>query len=455
MRPVGFLAGALAAVTLLQGGPSAIAAPIAGGVREVWVARYDGGDVDFAADVEVDAAGNVYVTGSSYATFHDYLTIKYDRNGNELWRAHYYGPGHGFNQPVKLAVDGLGNVYVTGSSENAQGVNDYATVKYGPSGNRLWARRFDSGFGGSDLAYDLTLDPSGNVYVTGGSEGGATWIDYLTIKYHPAGTPQWTARTSGNGSNNDYGRVVRIDPTGNVYVTGEIVMDFTDQYRDIGTVKYDPAGQQLWLKTYDTPLVRGALDTPHAMELDGQGNAVVTGESAGSGPGCCPIDWVTLEYSPAGALLWESRFDGPSHTQDIPSDLAVDDADNVIVTGQATVTTHDIATIKYDSAGNEVWQNIIDAEGFDEGGVAVDLDARGNAYVAANRLDEATDFDWLTLRIDANGVKRWSILYNGPGNFIDTPADIAVDGRGFVYVTGESWGALPDYATIKYAQRRA
>ncbi|MBA3726280.1 MAG: SBBP repeat-containing protein, partial [Armatimonadetes bacterium] len=91
-----------------------------GQVTEAWVARYNGSanSDDQASALAVDAAGNVYVTGSSYGarTGWDYATIKYDSNGNQLWVARYAGPANG-DYARALAVDAAGNVYVTGYSD--------------------------------------------------------------------------------------------------------------------------------------------------------------------------------------------------------------------------------------------------------------------------------------------------------------------------------------------------
>jgi hypothetical protein len=115
-------------------------------VTQAWVARYDGpaNGYDLAWAIAVDGSGNVYVTGQSRGSgTDDYATVKYDANGNQLWIARYDGPANGYDLAWAIAVDGSGNVYVTGKSIGAGTDTDYATVKYDTNGNELWVARYD------------------------------------------------------------------------------------------------------------------------------------------------------------------------------------------------------------------------------------------------------------------------------------------------------------------------
>src|SRR5437867_6788178 len=74
--------------------------------------------MDVATDVAIDANACIYVTGKSESpdAGHNYLTIKYNAIGREVWRAQYDGPAHADDVPTALAIDASGNTYVTGMS---------------------------------------------------------------------------------------------------------------------------------------------------------------------------------------------------------------------------------------------------------------------------------------------------------------------------------------------------
>ncbi|MBK8550011.1 MAG: SBBP repeat-containing protein [Ignavibacteria bacterium] len=178
-------------------------------VTQEWAARYNGAvnGADNAASVVVDGSGNVYVTGSTTGnvTSNDYATIKYNSAGIQQWAAIYNGPtGTGFDAASSIAVDGTGNVYVTGTSFGSGGHHDYATIKYNSSGDSLWVRRYNGPPGNSgDEATTISVDGSGNVYVSGSSPGTGTSNDYATIKYNSSGVEQWVSRYNGPGNSID------------------------------------------------------------------------------------------------------------------------------------------------------------------------------------------------------------------------------------------------------------
>ena len=218
----------------------------------LWVRRYDGSNTDKATSLAVDGSGNIYVTGYSGSTGSvpvDYATIKYNSNGDTLWVRRYNGLENQYDEAFSLAVDNLGNVYVTGYSGLSNGTSwDYATIKYNSNGDSLWVQRYNGPGNQNDIAGSLAVDGFGNVYVTGYSTGNGTGYDYATIKYNSNGDSLWVKRYNGSGTNDDYAVSLAVDGSGNVYVTGSSGRNGTSS--DYATIKYSSVPRTLYLTAF-------------------------------------------------------------------------------------------------------------------------------------------------------------------------------------------------------------
>ena len=305
------------------------------GVEVVWQKPYNNGK-----DIAVDLSGNVYITG--YITYitdevsRDYLTTKYNSNGETVWQRRY---DNGIlDEAMGIAVDSSGNVYVTGGSYN--GINfDCLTIKYNSNGDTIWQKIYDSG--SVDAGYGIAVDSSGNVYVTGFS-------NYLTIKYNSNGETVWQ-RNYGNGS----GDAIAIDSFDNIYVTGVL---YNGVNKDCLTIKYDPDGNIIWQKKYDG----GGNDWGYGITVTPFGNiyvGVYTSNPAN--------DHLLIKYNSNGEIIWQKLYNGGGYW-DYAYRITGDCFDNVYVT--------DATTKKYNSKGDIVWQ-------ISDGGDDITVDSFGNVYV--------------------------------------------------------------------------
>jgi len=129
--------------------------------------------------------------------------------------------------------------------------NEHARAQSGEVA-KIWARHYASGLAPSfDVAVDLAIDRLGNLYVTGYSVIPGIGADYLTIKYDPEGRPIWIARYDGEGHKDDLPAAICVDEEGTVYVTGESVGTGTSS--DYTTIKYNSDGVQEWVARYNGP----------------------------------------------------------------------------------------------------------------------------------------------------------------------------------------------------------
>lgn len=437
--------------------------------RELWVVRHNGPVSlnDVAVAIAVDSTGNSYVTGQICAatdpkypslgcTDLDWETVKYDTNGNVLWTARFAGLGNSFNSPSAIAVDASGNIYVTGeictgaTSDYVSSYcsySDYATIKYDPKGTQLWVARYNGsgsyyGFG-TDGAAAVAVDSSGNVYVTGTSYGADFLPHYATLKYGTNGNTIWVARYNGPGNGSDYAQAIGVDSSGNVYVTG----GSTGATLDYATIKYDSAGNQLWVARYDGPA--SGDDAAVALAIGASGNVYVTGYSGGIGTS---DDYATVKYDSTGNQLWLARYDGPAHGMDRATAIALDSNENVHVTGVSTDTSLDYATLKYDSNGNQMWVARYDgpAHGRDWAH-SIAVDTFGRVNVTGESEGIGTGLDYTTIQYSPQGAINWVDRYDGPSHGDDFGTAVAVDASSNIYVTGTSFDIVTnnDWATLK------
>lgn len=405
-----------------------------------WVLRYNGpgNGNDHATAMAMDEWGNIYVTGKSWdpVTASDYVTVKYDSKGIQLWAVRDSGPGNSLDYAYKLVIDKSGDVYVTGYSECLSTGRDYTTVKYNSKGTQEWVARYNGPANGDDSPIAMAVDDSANVYVTGSSIGSYGWSDYATVKYNSTGVEQWVARYVGSGYYATTPKDLVLDNSGSVYVTGRVY--YVDTDFDYATVKYNSDGVQEWVARYNGP--ENADDEAIALCVDDWNNIYVTGKSRGTDKSS---DYATVKYNPDGVQQWVTRFNGGEENWDEPKALCADDSGNVYVAGFSRdwVTGHKRIIVKYNVNGIQEW--VARYSGPYSARInAIAVDDLGNVYATG-----PGDFAYITAKYNSNGLQQWVVVYDAQGYYGVHPNALVLDGTGSVYVTGMAWR---DFVTVKY-----
>lgn len=182
------------------------------GLKREWVRQFslDASKTNQATHIALAPDGNVVVAGSATGPSEDldYVAVKYTPNGDEVWRARY----DMFDDLLRgMTIDPAGNVVVTGSSD---------TVKFSRDGKFLWAQPV----GGRAVIANAQY-----VYVTGFSD-----VDIATAQLennHTDGREVWRRTVDGERHQTDVGQKLAFDTEGNVFVGGQLGM-FTAQSRN-------------------------------------------------------------------------------------------------------------------------------------------------------------------------------------------------------------------------------
>jgi hypothetical protein len=364
-----------------------------------WEARLHGtnfGPYGIALDVAIDQEGNTFAVGflTSSGNGYDWIAAKFDRKGERVWLAQYDGPNHSEDLAAAVALDPAGNCYVTGISSGLQGT-DYLTIKYDREGNERWRALHNIG-------QTIAVDSLGNAYVGGNQgvlrfdpNGVPLWTNSASVdilKLTPDGSALYTLSCYGGGLTrlNTNGSLLwqapipcalvtpgstqpklAVDAQGNAYVAGSSDFNYGAARGDIETVKFDRDGNRVWTSVYNSTAKFWTVDAPGGIQVDGSGYVYVVGSSLASdstntgGPDNPKTDIILLKYDPQGQLLWATRYNGPDDREDYPLDLQVDAVGGVYVCGYSSRTnpvdpaggtfTSDGIVLKYDSSGNELW----------------------------------------------------------------------------------------------------
>ena len=394
--------------------------------------------------------GSSYVSGASYSetSGFDYLTIKYDINGQTVWTRRYDGDAGGDDYAIGSVIDSSGNLYVTGFSMDADSVFNYLTIKYTPGGDIAWIQMYDGTGQSDDTPSAIAIDASGSVYVTGTSVGPDSTYDVVTIKYDSSGNALWVRSYASAENEDDNAIAMTIDNTGNIFIAGNTV-DGNDLSIYL-TIKYNAAGTQLWKVNYG----KGGTQTCEisAITADPSGNIAVTGKLYSDQS---DFDYYTIEYSPGGIQIWSARYDDSDNGTDEPTAIVSDGEGDVYVTGlsEGPDGSFDFATLKYNSIGIKKWTKRYTSADADDIPYFMAVDPSENIYITGSSSNGGGSYDFTTMKYNTFGTQRWITYYNGAGNSYDYPTDMQLDPSGNIVICGSSsLHGVNTFTTLKYIQ---
>ena len=369
------------------------------------------------------------------------------------WVNNYWGNNTSDNQiqnskGLAVATDHNGNCYVTGYTVNPETGSDIILIKYNEAGDTLYSKIYTGTGNGEDRAFGIAVDEYDNVYITGQISMTGRGLELIVLKYNKYGNLLWTKTYGATNQNmDDAGLAITLDHYNRPYVTGFCTSQ--DGARKIVTIRFNTYGNTAWVKIEDGP---GSMDSQgFGIAVDETDNIYVTGYVTTT----TGKDIIIIKYSQNGIEKWIEIQDGAASEDDVAYGIAFDANNKLYVTGYTTVDSSqnntDVVLMKVTPSGNVNWvktysggSGISSDKAF---GIIVDNENR--VYITGETSNSSQGKNYLTLKYNTAGIKQWSSVYNGPGNGDDYANAINLLSNKVV-VTGASWGTGEnfDYATL-------
>jgi hypothetical protein len=336
--------------------------------------------------------------------------------------------------PYRVVTDSKGAIYLAGIFRGkngtlggktlvSQGAGDLFVAKLSGSGVGAWVTT--AGGTGNDLAYDLALDKSGNLYIVGYFEGSVTFgthsvtskggRDLYVAKLDANGKFLWV--THGGGGTKDYAKGVALNSSGVPYITG-------------------------WYTGKPTLQGTGNSDAPKALPAAGSSDIFVA------------------KLDPADGSIFPKAFSGSAI--DEAEDIVANSTGSIFVAGSTNSTDltvgtfkpaskggKDVLLIRLDSSLTPSWAKRFGGTG-DEESRGLTIDGNDHLYLTGYYKSSPAAFggksvsvtdgaELFVAKLDGNGV-AWvgTAAGSGPQEGID----VTVTSGGDVVVAGYSGGAL-------------
>lgn len=444
----------------------------------------------------------VFITSSQFLSAQNFKWAKsFGGTGNDI--------GYG------AALDANGNIYTVGFFRgtvdfdpgpstftlNAFGFSDIFISKLDANGNFVWAKQI--GGTGWDSGHAITIDNSGNIYISGDFEGIADFdpssgvfsltsngsSDMFVSKYDNLGNFIW-AKSAG-GQSADEALAISLDNFGNVYTTGSFydTVDFNpgilidnlianiNNYQAF-ILKLDNNGNYVWAKS----LSGASSSQAYSIKTDNVGDVYLSGYFSGNldfdpnagtfivNSQSWSYDSFVLKLNSSGSFLWAKDLGGVNFNC-ASNSITVDLNKNSYITGYYSGTVdfdpttniynltsngnYDVYIVKLDAFGNFIWAKSFGGIG-DDYGFDIKIDAQKNIYimgdfrntvdfdpgVGTKNITSSGDFDVYISKLDSTG--NFIFAGNIGGTNLDAGYSLCYDSLENIYVTGY-FNGLADY----------
>ena len=223
---------------------------------------------------------------------------------------------------------------------------------------------------------------------------------------------------------------LHIDNDGNCYILGTTW--YPDSSKDILLIKFNSLGIELWRRVYDNP--SHGDDIPTNMCIDQSGNIWVCGIAKRKNDNA---DFLIVKFNSDGVPVNDELYDGRSHLYDCATSIAVDKLGNIYATGYETTLDSGInmMVLKCRPDGSTAWKRGYATRQMDIGNQIL-LDDSNNVYVCGASNTGLHTADLFLQKYNPDGIKKWQLIYDGVLSQTDAGQFISFDDSMNLYASG-------------------
>jgi hypothetical protein len=287
-----------------------------------------------------------------------------------------------------------------------------------------WERSW--GGNGQDLAYDIEIDSSNNIYVAGNTNLTTLGASALLLKYTSSGNLEWSRTWHETGFVVCYG--IALDSFNNIYLACLThVPPFI--YFHIVLLKYTSAGVLDWYREMEV----GTMCIPSGIAIDSSNNIYISGWSDSGG-----VDTLLIKCDNSGFPIWNRTWDdGGTETA---VDIVLDSSNNIYLSVAAGMPgTPNMGLIKYNSSGDLQWGDIRTVPGWDMF-KGVSLDSSEDIYLAGS-TQVTGNSQMCYVKYDSSGQYQGNATWGGLG--VDAAWELDIDSSDNIYLCGTSDVEVP------------
>ncbi|MFX0043604.1 MAG: hypothetical protein ACFE8L_11895 [Candidatus Hodarchaeota archaeon] len=321
-----------------------------------------------------------------------YPTLSNNNVGFE-WEQSWGGAGH--DLAYQIVLDSSNNIYVAGNYNMTGLGGDILLMKYSSSGNLEWTRTWQEDY---SYCYGIALDSLNNIYLAGMKQSILTLPRIVLLKYTSAGVLDWSQEIFIGTQCLASGIV--IDSSNNIYLSG---WTYSAANTDVLLVKCDSSGIPQWNRTWNYGPAESCID----IALDSSNNLYL---SAIVGlPGNPDIG--LLKFNSSGDLQWYRIRGGAGW--DLCKGVSLDSSENIYLAGTMEIAgNNQMCLVKFDPNGQYQWNETWGGAGI-EMAWELDIDSSDNIYLIGNRnIDELfVNFNFgeiVILKYDSSGQYQWN-----------------------------------------------